>query len=172
MKKLFLLSFLLIIVFSNIQAQSIELPDACKKILDKNYRGWKLAGIQKDTIDYLRENNFPYQPNLVKGDWNGDGKIDYAVLIEHGKLKNIRGESIGNRRLMIAFVRAENSYKYFSFDGADYITLIKQGSEDYDYETDKTFRYKTDAIFVGFWEKAGVSYVWKSKKFIIIVTSD
>ncbi len=172
MKKIFLLAFLLFFAFSNIQAQSIELPNACRKILDKNYRGWKLAAIQKEISDYHRGNNFPYQPNLVKGDWNGDGKIDYAALIEHGKLKNSEGESIDDRRLMIAFVRAANGYKYFSFDGADSINLMKKGSKDYDYETNKTFRYKTDAIFVGHWEKGGVSYIWKNKKFIMIVTSD
>ncbi len=118
------------------------------------------------------KNNFPYSPNFIKGDWNGDGKIDYAVLIEQGKLENSQSEVIGERRFTVAFVRTQKSFKYFQFDGGDYIELMKKGSKDYNYETDKNFRYKTDAIFDGIWEKAGVSYVWERGKFIEIITSD
>ncbi|MET0753906.1 MAG: hypothetical protein ABWZ66_11055, partial [Pyrinomonadaceae bacterium] len=97
---------------------------------------------------------------------------DYAALIEHGKSKNGAGEIIGSRRLTIAFVSRGKGYRYFSFDGGDYIVLMKKGAEDYDYNTGKKFRYQTDAIFDGIWEKSGVSYVWKNGKFIEIVTSD
>ncbi|MGC2235074.1 MAG: hypothetical protein WA584_02860 [Pyrinomonadaceae bacterium] len=172
MKRILLLSFLLIITLSNVQAQSVELPDSCKKLLDKNYQGWKPAPIQKDITDYFRGKNLSNQLNLVKGDWNGDGKMDYAALIKHGKSKNEAGEIIGDRRLTIAFVSRRKGYRHFSFDGGDYIVLMKKGSEDYDYNTDKKFRYRTDAIFDGIWEKAGVSYVWKNGKFIEIITSD
>lgn len=158
--------------FSAVQAQSINLPDGCKRILDKNFRGWKYAKVQKEISGYHRKNNFPFSPNLIKGDWNGDGKLDYAVLIVRGKLKNSQGEAIGERRLTIAFVRTRDGYKHFQFDGGDYIALMKKGSKDYDYETDKSFRYKTDAIFDGIWEKAGVSYVWTNGKFKEIITSD
>lgn len=166
MKQLLLLTFLLIITLSNVQAQSVELPNSCKKILDKNYQGWKLAVINKDITDYLRKNNLPSQANIAKGDWNGDGKFDYAALVEREKSKN------ADRRLMIIFVRAGSGYKYFSFDGVDYIQPMKKGSKDYDYETGRTFRYQTDAVFAGFWEKGGTSYIWKKNKFTAIITSD
>ncbi len=172
MKQILLLTFLLIITLSNVQAQSIELPNSCKKLLDKNYQGWKFAPIQKDIKKYFQEKNLSDQLNLIKGDWNGDGKMDYAALIEHGKLKNSEGEIIGERRLTIAFVSRGKDYRHFSFDGGDYIVSMKKGAEDYDYNADKKFRYQTDAIFDGIWEKAGVSYVWKKGKFIEIITSD
>lgn len=173
MKKTFLILIFLCAVFtSSARAQSIELPEKCKQILDANFQGWQLAEIQKEIIEYHQEKNFPFAPNLIKGDWNGDGKTDYAVLIKQGELKNPAGENIGERRFTIAFVKTKNGFKYFQFDGGDSISLMKKGTTDYDYETDKKFRYKTDAIFDGFWEKAGVSYVWKNGKFIQITTSD
>ncbi len=172
MKKSLLILFFISVGFASSQAQSINLPNECQKILNKNFRGWKLAKIQKEIVKYHRRNNFPYAPNLVKGDWNGDGKIDYAVLIEQGKLENSRGEVIGEHRFTVVFVRTQKSFKSFLFNGGDYIELMKKDSKDYNYETDKNFRYKTDAIFDGIWEKAGVSYVWKKGKFVEIVTSD
>ncbi len=96
--------------FTSIQAQSIQLPTVCKKILDKKFRGWKHAKVPKNVSDYHQERKFPFEPNLIKGDWNGDGKIDYAVLIEHGKWKNSQGGVIENRSFTVAFVRTQKGF--------------------------------------------------------------
>ena len=172
MKKLLLSIIFLCFCFSLVEAQSLKLPNECRKILDRKFRGWKLAKIQKDISDYYRKKNFAYSPNFIRGDWNGDGKNDYAILIEQGKLKNYLGEVYEDRRLIVIFIKTRKGFKYFRFDGADYIALMKKGSIDYNYETDKKFRYKTDAIFSGFWEKSGSSYVWRKGKFVQIATSD
>jgi len=170
MKKILFLLFLCV-GCSIVQAQSIKLPNGCEKILNVNFKGWKLAQVPNDVSEYHKEKKFPFEPNLIKGDWNGDGQVDYAVLIEKGTLKNLEGADIGERKFTVAFIRINNGYKHFSFDGGDYIQLMKKGTKDYDYETDKNFRYKTDAIFGGLGQ-SGVSYVWKKGKFIEIITSD
>ncbi len=172
MKKLSFLLFLLGICFAPLQAQSIQLPNACKKILNKSLRGWKLAKVPKEVSEYDEERKFPFEPNLIKGDWNGDGKIDYAVLIEHGKLKNPQGEVIGERTFTIAFVRTRKGFKHFTLEGGDYIQIFKKGEKDYNYDSGKDFIYKNDAIFVGIGECCGSSYIWKKGKFIGFVTSD
>lgn len=172
MKKLFLLLIFLCANLMIVQAQSIALPKECGRLLNKNFRGWKLARIQKEVNAYHRQKKFPFAPNLIRGDWNGDGRMDYAVLIVQGKLENAAGEDIDDRRLLIAFVKSRKGFKYFQFDGSDFIQLMKKGAKDYDYDAAKDFRYKTDAIFSGIWEKAGVSYIWKKGKFVEIITSD
>lgn len=172
MKKIFLLLIFLCANSTIVQAQSIALPKECERVLNKNFRGWKLAKIQKEVDAYHRQKKFLFAPNLIRGDWNGDNRTDYAVLIEQGKLKNTAGEDIDDRRLLIAFVKSRKGFMYFQFDGSDFIQLMKKRAKDYDYDTGKDFRYKTDAIFSGIWEKAGVSYVWKKGKFIEIITSD
>lgn len=158
--------------FTFANAQISTLAPECRKILNKKFPGWKYGEIRPDISEYFKSIGSNKRLNSVKGDWNGDGSLDYAVLIEHGKLKNYLGEVIGNRRLLIPFIRTSKGFRHFVFYGAEYITAIKKGSKDYNYETDKNFHYKTDAIFDGFFEKAGVSYVWNKTKFKVIVTSD
>ncbi len=80
MKKFFILIFLLFSLAGFSQAQSGGLPASCRKILDKNFRGWKFAKISDEIQKHLRENISPdTRGNLISGDWNGDGKTDYAV---------------------------------------------------------------------------------------------
>lgn len=172
MKRFVLLCCIAYFGISFVQAQSIKLPQECKKILNKNFRGWEIAKVPEEVSKFFRDKRFSFQPNLIKGDWNGDGKTDYAVLIKQGSLYNYLGEPYAERRFMVAFVKTKKGFKYFRFDGSEYIALIKKGAQDYDYETDKKFRYRRDAIFDGFWEKAGVSYVWEKGKFRVIATSD
>jgi len=173
MKKFFILIFLLFSLAGFSQAQSGGLPASCRKILDKNFRGWKFAKISGEIQKHLRENISPdTRGNLISGDWNGDGKTDYAALIEHGEdVLNDRMKL--KRNLAVAFVRSGKTYKHSVLDTAgDYIAFEKKGAKAYDYDTQSGIRFKTDAVFVGIWEKAGRSYVWRRGKFIYFQTSD
>ena len=168
MKRLFFLN-LLILCFSMVptQAQQINLPKKCQKILNQKHPGWKIAEISPEILDWFQKSKQSYQPNLIKGDWNGDGKTDYALLIQKAKFrKNEPGV------FLIAFVKNASSYSFHQLEGYDYIMLMKKGEKDYDFETDKTFVYKNDAIFAGIFEKAGTSFVWRKGRFIAILTSD
>jgi hypothetical protein len=161
MKLITLLFLFLIALVIPLRAQQIKLPIACKRILDKYFHGWKLTDISADIKKYHQENKFSFEPNLIKGDWNADGKTDYAVLIQKNK-----------ETQTIAFLRDDNSYKHFTLDGGDNIGLLKKGEKGYNYEKQKDFIYQNDAISVGFWEKGGNAYMWRKNKFISIVTSD
>ena len=172
MKRLSFLLLFMCVGFAPLYAQSIQLPNACKKILDKNFRGWKLGKVPKEVSAYHKERKFPFEPNLIKGDWNGDGKIDYAVLIRQGKWKNSDGKAIVDRTFTIAFVKNQKGFKHFRLEGGDYIQIFKKGVKDYNYDSNKDFIYKNDAIFVGVGECCGSSYIWKKGKFIGFITSD
>ena len=161
MKLSFSLLFLLCIGNAVCPAQSIKLPNDCKKILNKSFPRWKFAQVSKEVSQHHRENKSPFEPNLVRGDWNGDGKIDYAALIEHRKTTRT-----------IAFIRLQTKYKHFNLEGGDYIQVFKKGEKDYSYTSDKDFIYKNDSIFVGTGECCGSSYIWRKGRFVGIVTSD
>jgi hypothetical protein len=161
MKKLLFLLFFVCAGFTFIEAKPIRLPNECKKILDKNFRGWKFGKIPKEVTDYHKKEKHPFEPYLIKGDWNGDGKIDYAVLIESQK-----------KNKTIAFIRLRTKYKHYNLEGGDYIQVFKKGEKDYSYDSDKNFIYKNDSIFVGIGECCGSSYIWRKGKFFGIVTSD
>jgi hypothetical protein len=161
MKKLLLLLFLLCVAAAFNKAQSIKLPNECRKILNKNFRGWKFAQVPREVNAYHKERKFPFEPNFVRGDWNGDGKIDYAALIEHRK-----------KTKTIAFIQLQTKYKHYNLEGGDYIQIFKKGVKDYSYTSQKNFTYKNDSIFVGISECCGSSYIWRKGKFVRIITSD
>ena len=106
-------------------------------------------------------------PNLISGDFDGDGSRDYALQITHGK-----------KRIIIAFLEKDNSFtKYFletnPVDETDlYLWLFKSGGQDFDYDVGEEFFYINDSIGVLFFEKSGVSYVFENGKFRKIWASD
>jgi len=164
MKKILLLLFLLCNGFASSQAQSIKLPSECQKILKTKFRSWKMANVPDEIKDYYKRERAFELANLIKGDWNGDGKTDYAILLDN--------KANVERRIILVLMKAKRSYKSYFLDGSDCIMSAKKGQKDYSFDTGKNFRYKNDAIFNYIWEKAGVTYVWEKGKFGIITTSD
>lgn len=134
--RLVLLSLLLIGFISQTNfAQT--LPEQIKNHLDRNYRGWKL---QKDVCN-------PGEPGkaVVTGNFNGDGKLDYAVKFVRAK-----------KGLVIAFLAQTQNYKAFILHNTDaeevkYLSLgiLKKGSKfPYGGANDvegKSFRLRFDA---------------------------
>lgn len=173
MKRLLLLKFLVLVCVTFSFSQTRELPDDCRKILDKNFRGWKYKAISADIKKFLQKNDAKNAAgNFISGDWNGDGKRDFAVLINHGTV-TLNGGTKPERDVSIAFVRDRQSYKYFVLDTfGDYLAVDKKGATAYDYETQSNIKFDNDAIFVGIWEKGGRSFVWRKNKFIYFTTSD
>ena len=164
MIRLFLLSCFVCFGISFVQAQSIKLPQDCKRILVKRFQSWRIAKIESSIIDYFKRDRSFEQPDLIRGDWNGDGKTDYAVLLEN--------EKDPNKKITIALIKSRSSYSAYILDGYDCIMSMKKGDKDYNFETRKTFRYKRDAIFTYHWEKGGDSFVFEKGKFRAILTSD
>lgn len=172
--KRFLLIILSLFILSNISfAQKRQLPASCRNILDKNFRGWQMAEVSSEIQKFLRQNNSRNNSgNFLVGDWNGDGKQDYAVLIRHG-FETLNDGTKLPRNVSVAFVSGGKDFKYFVLDTfGDYIALDKKGKTAYDYETKSRIKFSNDAVFVGIWEKGGRSYVWRKDKFIYFITSD
>lgn len=153
--------------FASVQAQRITLPAECARILDQKFKGWKMAKVNKEVADWLKKSKLPFAPNLIKGDFDGDAKTDFAVLIQ----QTVDSQPMNST---IVFMKSAKSYKIFSLKGSDgdYLVFEKKGNKAFDHEKNKGFVYKTDAVTVGIWEKAATSYIWKNGKFVGIVTSD
>jgi hypothetical protein len=164
MKRLFFLFCLAFFAVNFVRAQGVELPRDGQKILEKRFRGWKYAEIDSAIVEYFRRDRSFEQPNLITGDFDGDGKRDYAVLMQK--------KTDAARRVTIVLMRHKGCYKTHVLDANDCLMSVKKGKKDYDFEAQRSFRYQRDAIFSYIWEKAGVSYVWEKGKFRAIVTSD
>lgn len=100
MKAKLLLISLFLIVFTAQTNFAQTLPTKIKSYLNKNYQCWKL---QKDEC-------YPDSPGkaVVKGNFNGDRKLDYAVKFVQGK-----------KGFIIAFLAQKQSYKPFTLHDTD-----------------------------------------------------
>jgi hypothetical protein len=72
---------LILALILGFQAQ-IALPDAVRKDLDTMCKGWQLAPVTPEIAAEIKTRTPTWPPNLLPGDFNGDGKIDVAALIE------------------------------------------------------------------------------------------
>ena len=72
---------LILALILGIQAQ-IAPPDAVRKDLDATCKGWQLAPVTPEIAAEIKTRTPTWPPNLLPGDFNGDGKTDVAVLIE------------------------------------------------------------------------------------------
>ena len=60
----------------------IAVPDAVRKELDAICAGWQLASVLPEIAEEIKTRTPTWPPNLLPGDFNGDGAIDVAVLQE------------------------------------------------------------------------------------------
>lgn len=159
-----ILALILLAVCSPIFARSVVLPAGAKKVLDTKFKSWRLADVNEDISKFYKERRSHEQPNLIKGDWNSDGKQDFAVQLQN--------REDGEKKIIVALMRTPSGFETHVLDAADCIMSEKKGKKAYNFETKRSFRFKHDAIFSYIWEKAGGSYVWTGNRFRYILTSD
>ena len=166
----------LLLVLHPFVGQDTSPPNLSSEIisaLDRRFSDWKFPHVDNEIRDFLRKNVAPdARPEFIEGDFDGDGRLDCAVLIEHGTVLNESGETISHNMYIAAFLKRNAGYKLYVIGGHEYLMLVKKGRKDYDFEMGKTFTYANDAIFTGIFEKAGTSYVFENGKFRPILTSD
>jgi len=169
MKLAFSLTFLFVSL-ATIQAQekSVILPHQILATLDSGYRGWTLVdnfGVVQDPT--LQLDTSKCHPNLVWGDFDGDGNRDYAVYIQHHQ------ESGEKKRSILAFLRRGKLYQqHLLMGGGNYIWLVEKGTVQYDYDTGEYFRQKHDAVVDVTIEKGAVTYIYEGDSFKEVITSD
>ncbi len=155
-----------------------QLPSTVRAELDKRFSGWRFPKVDEGIHRYLRENiSADIHPEFISGDFDGNGQLDYAVFIEHGVALGEDGNPVGHNTYVVAFLKSGDKLKFYLVDsggdsGDEYIALIKKGEKGYEYGTDKNFIYKNDAIFSGYFEKGGSSYIYEKGKFRGKITSD
>jgi hypothetical protein len=119
--------------------------------LKKNYPDWVLAkGCFSDPE--IRSKSF------VSGDFNGDGKLDYAVMIAKG-----------GRGYTLALITTAKSFKAYNLKGEDYgdstplanLGVEKKGGK----LAGQTFRIKTDAVIVAECDANMNVFYWQNGKF-------
>jgi hypothetical protein len=119
-------------IFITHTAFAQTLPKQIKNYLNTSYKGWKLSPSAKDCG--TETNN-----GIVKGNFNGDGNLDYTVKFTRGK-----------KGFIIAFLAQKQGYKPFILHNTDaddvkYSSLMTWKKGEVFEAEDIKFRLKYDA---------------------------
>ena len=124
------------------QAQ-IAPPDAVARQLDAMCQGWQLAPVIPEIAAEINTRTPTWPPNLLPGDFNGDGQIDVALIVE------CKGTS-----QLIAFMGNQEGFskeileKPQPYDARQFLHLIRK-------------EYEHDAIGVEFEAIGGHAWVFR-----------
>ena len=156
------------------QSKAQKLPVLAAAMLNQRFPGWKFAEVSPEVQQFFRQEMEGASPVIVTGDFDGDRRLDHAVLIRRGFVFNRQGQALGPRYYLVVFLQRTGRYKMHVIKepNGEYICLAKKGTSDYNYDRQKEITYANDAILTGIFEKAGSSYVYKNGKFISFISSD
>lgn len=150
------------------------LPAAVKSALDRRFPGWRLVDGSKDVRRFLKERvSADARPDLIRGDFDGNGQPDYALLLSHGGEFNNRGETVGPKVRLVVFLRKGGKYKFYELsDPGEYLTLGRKGEDGFDFHAGRKIKYRNDAIEVWIFEKAGWAYIYNNGRFRYVYSLD
>lgn len=156
MKKAFVV--LAVVFLNTFAAKAQTLPAKVENYLSRNYPNWEIT--ESFVVDA------PRRKAIAGGDFNGDGKTDYAVVITKD-----------DRIYALALLAAKNSYRTFNLlaqkDEDRWIAsigVVQKGNEVFSLNnqdgSSKSFRLKTDGIAIADGEGMARIYYWQSGKFL------
>lgn len=158
MKKFFLIAALIFLASTFAEAE--VLPAKVSRFLKKNYSGWKINKFNK--VEYQENASF------AKGDFNGDGKTDYAVAIAKD-----------DRLYALALIVDGNSFQAFNLSAQKSderwlagVGIVEKNSEVYSPESGnepspKPFRVKYQSVYLYDGEGHGQVFYWQNGKFLV-----
>jgi len=151
-----------------------KLPRPIKVLLDKKFPGWQFPAVSDDDCQDVKTwGGKDAFAQLIQGDFDDDGRLDYAVLIELESGTDERGLVSRPAVYIIAFLARRNEYRMriVTHEGGGCLQLMRKGEGDYDYHAQREFTYSHDTISSGE-GMGGSSYLYEHGKFRAIITSD
>ena len=157
-----------------IQSDSYRLPASARVLLNRRFPGWRFSDVSPQVQQYVKEYLDGASPVVVRGDFDGDGRRDYAALIRRGRVVNADERAFGAGNLLVIFLKRTKGYRMHVVKepGGEYIMLATKGTGGYNYHTDKRIKYANDAIVAIIFEKGGQSYVYWKGRFVSFVSID
>jgi hypothetical protein len=133
--------------------------------------------VSDDVNRFFKERWPDARPNLISGDFDGNGQTDYAMLIEHRNFDKT-GKDFTHLVEQLAFLKKGTSYKLYVLDQNTsatlelYLTLARKGEVGRAFSTQRKFRYPNDSISLSYFEKAGGTYIYRRGRFRYVTESD
>jgi len=149
-------------------------PTEVRSALDASYpEGWRFATLD----DYARSELKPDErADWISGDFDGDGRSDYAAQIVVHRMGHPGG--VDSAQLVVVLVRRRNRFdKHVLGAGGGpntgiYLGRIPRGETVHDYEGRSAVTLESDAVHQIFAGQASVAYVYDDGHWREILTGD
>jgi|DEB19_MinimDraft_3_1074340.scaffolds.fasta_scaffold138779_2 hypothetical protein len=128
----------------------IEAPDAVRRQMDTVCKGWQLAAVIPEVAAEIQQRTPTWPPNLIPGDFNGDRKVDVAMLVDckgRVQLQVFLAEGSGFSRQALD--------KPEPHDARQFLHLIRK-------------EYEFDAIGVEFEAIGGRAWIWRDGRWVSV----
>ena len=157
----------------NLGAYAADPEESCKALLDQTLPVWTMASISEDVKTFTEGQQA--DPVKIRGDFDGDGRQDIALLIQN-RARPVFEEPdrINAKRVAVCFAK-EPSMVLRLIDKPycdDFIYLVQKGEDMYDIEAGDLGKYPVDAIGTTCFELAGAVFFFDGKNFRQIINSD
>jgi hypothetical protein len=120
------------------------IPAAIRTILDQRHTGWRVAGVSPEVRIALGQ-KLGLTPNVVSGDFDGNGRVDYAMLVEY---PDTDGPDTRFTHFVDAFAFLGNGAGFALIPLRDrrpgpnpdlFLTLQPRGTQGFDFEANARF---------------------------------
>jgi hypothetical protein len=135
------------------------LPRELTASLDSSYPGWKPAAVAPQISAWFREYGFAFAPNLISGDFDSDGRRDWAAYIAQGEQSVLVAAMSGRSRWTLHELARDAA------DPFTYLLLHSRGEKDFDFRTLRHFRHHQDSIALMYFSRTPVRFAWKNGRF-------
>jgi hypothetical protein len=149
------------------------LEDACRARLETRLGPWTMTSISPEVAARTRSEGL--DPTVTRGDFDGDGRPDVALLVQQGPTPVLRyPERIAASRVAVCLGRSAGVELHVidALYCGDYIELAVKGTRYYDVEHGREDAYPSDGIRTVCFEKASATYVYDGGGFRRIVDGD
>ena len=150
-------------------SQGPRVPRVIRSNLALRFPGWRPSLPDADVTEFWKRERklAPLDLAFVAGDFNGDGKRDWAVHVVTARAE----------RRLIVYLRRGQGYRYRTLDlgipdGQYYVVLEPRGTTGVDRSDDRAFVYRCDAVGLHYFEKGGYSFVYERGRFRRVITGD
>ena len=134
-------------------AKPEQLPAACARLLDHRLPGWEPASVDLDAATWAQSQRL--NPIVTAGDYNGDGKKDWAALVTANGKKLAAVCLSRAKRKQILFIEVAGQ------DNSALLMTARAGTRQRNLDTGGTERLRHDALITLWFEKAGNTYVYE-----------
>jgi hypothetical protein len=154
-----------------------SLPAPIGAILDQRYPGWRVAEVSREVRAAVGQRVGP-TPGVIRGDFDGNGRSDYAMLIEYRNTDE-PGQAFTHFVEALAFLDNAGSFGLVRLRERQagpnpdvFLTLQKRGAQGFDFDANKKFTYPHDCIGEWYFGKGGGTYIYRDGRFRYVIEAD